>query len=404
MNIFVARQPIFDKRQNVVAYELLFRSGLENFFRESDADHASSRVISDTFLSFGLDTMTGGKHAFINISRDVLISDYISLLPKESVVLELLESVAPDETVIGACRKLKKAGYQIALDDFVYRDDMMPLLQLAHIVKMDFIATPVDQRASLSPRLRAMGLRLLAEKVETHEEFNWAISMGYTLFQGYFFAKPVVMSGKDVPGFKLNYIRLLGEINDPNFSFSRIESIIKQDVAISYKLLRYINSAAFGFRDEIHSIHEALVLVGELTIRKLASLWIFAGLGQDKPEELVVCSVLRSQFCESLAPLIGMLHRQSELLLLGMFSLIDAIVDRPMTEILTQLPVTEDVGDALLGKPNSLRPALDSILAYEKGDWNALSIAVGKLGLKEDVIPQIYLKSIEWTGRIFQMK
>ncbi len=402
MNIFVARQPIFDRKQAVVAYELLFRSGLENFFRGGDIDHASSRVISDTFLSFGMEAMTGSKRAYINISREVLVSDCASLLPKDNVVIELLESIAPDETVMNACRLLKRAGYQIALDDFEFSEEMLQLLQLADIVKVDFIATPIEQRTALSQRLRSMPIELLAEKVETVEDFDWALKAGYGLFQGYFFSKPVIIIGKDVPGFKLNYIRLLSEINDPNFDFSRLESVIKTDVSISYKLLRYINSAAFGFRDEIRSIRDALVLLGEMNIRKLASLWLLAGLGQDKPEELVVCSVLRARFCESLAPLVGQKSRQPELFLLGMFSLIDAIVDRPMPEILAQLPISEDINDALLGKPNALRTVLDSVIAYEKGEWDSLSEAAGILGLDEEVIPEIYLKSIEWTGHIFQ--
>ena len=402
MQVFVARQPIFDRRLRVIAYELLFRSGLDNFFKGGDVDHASSRVIADSFLLFGMEALTGGKRAFINFSRDILVKEYALLLPKESIVVELLETIEPDSAVIASAQQLKRAGYLIALDDFVFQERMIPLLDLADYVKVDFLVSPREECESIARRVSTLRAQLLAEKVETKEDFDAAVRMGYTYFQGYFFSKPVIVSGKDIPGFKLNYLRLLREINTKEFDFGRLESIMKQDVSISYKLLRYINSAAFGFRDEIRSIKDALVLLGERNIRKLTSLWMLAGLGQDKPEELVVSSIVRAQLCESLAAPAGLSSRQSELFLLGLFSLIDAIVDRPMPDLLAQLAVSEDVHNALLGRVNPLRGIFDAVVAYEQGEWSRCSERAAVLGVSEDEIPRRYIESVEWAGQIFQ--
>ena len=243
MKKFVARQPIFDAEQNVFAYELLFRTGMEDFFNFDDSDQAASSVIVDSFLLFGLETLTGGQKAFINCTREMLVKGYMALLPKEQVVVEILETVEPDEEIIGACLRLKRAGYLLALDDFVYEDKYEPLLELADIIKVDFQATEAAGRKSLVERMAPRGVKLLAEKVESKQEFEQAVEMGYDYFQGYFFSRPQILSGQDVPGYKLNYLRVLQAVNRPEVNLREIENVIKQDVSLTYKLLRYLNSA-----------------------------------------------------------------------------------------------------------------------------------------------------------------
>ncbi len=401
MKVYVARQPIFNQRQQVYAYELLFRSGLDNVFAHSDGDEATSRVIADSFLLLGLARITGGHKAFINFTRDLLVNDYATLLPKESVVIEILESVEPDESVLEAAKRAKDQGYLLALDDFVYGPKYDPLLKLTDIVKVDFTVSGPKERRSLAERGSRLGIKLLAEKVETREEFEEAVRMGYKYFQGYFFAKPNIVSGKGIPGFKLNYLQLLNQIHQPGLDYDDLDKIIRREVSLSFKLLRYINSAAFGLMNKIHSIKQALALLGELNVKKWASLVTLAGMGQDKPDALLVNSLTRAVYCESLAGPVGIKDRASDLFLLGLFSHIEALIDQPMAEIMTALPVADDIKKALQGQENQLRTVFDLVLAHEAGRWDEVFRTAAALGLSEDELPELYLKAVELAEKIF---
>ncbi|MCX6538913.1 MAG: HDOD domain-containing protein [Acidobacteria bacterium] len=397
---FIARQPIFDRKLGVVAYELLFRSDLDNYCKGIDADAMSSSVINDSMLLFDIDQLTDGRGAFINVGRKALLQGYASLLPARLVTVEILETVEPDDAVIDACQKLKKDGYRIALDDFVDRPEMDRLVALADCLKIDVLTTPPANLKGLVARRRRPGLRLLAEKVETHEVFRQTAALGFELFQGFFFEKPVVLSRKDVPGFKLNYLRLLKEMNDGSFNLDRIEHITKQDVSISYKLLRYINSAGFGLRNRVSSIREALFLLGEDNIRKLVTLWALAGLGQEGPSELIVTSVTRARLCEALAPATEGDARRSEAYLLGVFSLIDVVVGQPMSTVVGQLPISDDVRAGLVEHSGRLRPILDCVEAYERGDWAGFSARAQELGIDEAAFPDLYNAALAGTSEL----
>ncbi len=400
--IFIARQPIFDLQQKVYGYELLFRSGLDNVFKHTAPDQASAKVMTDGTLILGMEALSGGKLVFINVTHDILLNDYISLLPRDQTAAEILETIAPDVEVVGACSRLKKAGYMIVLDDFVYSEQYDDLMNLADIVKVDFLTTPAEERRQVLSRFTAPNVRFLAEKVETHEVFNEAVGLGYSYFQGYFFSKPVIISSRDVPGFKLNYLQMLQEIQLPGVNFDHLEAIIKRDMALSFKLLRYINSAYFGLSNKVSSIMHAITLLGAREFKQWASLVVMASMGSDKPDELVVQALIRGRFCESLAPMLGMKQRAQELFLLGMFSVIDAILDRPLEEILKDLPLSDDIKDALCGKPNRLRAVFDYVLAYEKGDWDRVSEMAAGLGLRDESgIPAIYLHAVHWAQKSF---
>jgi len=399
--IFIARQPIFDRKQKVYGYELLFRSSLENVFKHSELNQASAKVMTDSTLILSMEVISGGKLAFINITRDILLNDYISLLSSGLTAAEIPETVEPDPEVVSACGRLKKAGYMIVLDDFVYAEQYADLMNLADIVKVDFLSTPAEERRQVLSRFTAPNVRFLAEKVETHEVFKQAVSLGYTYFQGDFFSKPVIISSRDVPGFKLNYLHMLQELQWPDVNFHRLEGIIKRDMALSFNLLRYINSAYFGLGEKVRSILHAIRLLGPRQFKQWASLLLMASMGSDKPDELVVRALIRGRFCESLAPMLGMKQRSQELFLLGMFSVIDAILGRPLNEILKDLPLSDEVKDALSGKPNRLRAVFDYALAYEKGDWDGLSARAAVLGLDESGIPAVYLSAVHWAKRSF---
>ncbi|HYM10988.1 MAG TPA: HDOD domain-containing protein [Bryobacterales bacterium] len=405
MEVFVARQAIFDRRLNVYAYELLFRSCSTDAFGAADGAVATSQVIANSFFSIGVEKILGGKRAFINFPRELLIDERASALPQHLAVIEILETVEPDAEVIAACRHLKAQGYLLALDDFVNHARYAPLVELADIIKVDFRVTAPSERKSLCERYGNSGIRMLAEKVETRDEFEQARAMGYCYFQGYFLSRPALFARRVAPGFKLNYLRLLREMRHCDLELSRIEGLILCDISLSYKLLRYVNSAAFTWSYRIESIRQALVLLGEQEIRKWVSLVALLELAVDKPDELVVTAILRGRFCELLAGRVGLASRKSELFLIGMFSLLDAIMDRPLEELLTEISLRDDVIDVLLGRsPASDRvsSAYSLVRAYEAGDWAELATLADRLGLPKDQIPEIYFDSVSWSDQIFQ--
>lgn len=402
MDIFVARQPIFDRKRNVVAYELLFRSGTQNFFDFHDGDMAASRVIDGSLLGFGLDKLTSGRRAFINFTRSVLVQQLYALLPSQYAVIELLETVEPDPEVIQACQDLKKGGYTLALDDFVYHPKFQPLIELADIIKVDFMLSDEQERQRLPALLRGSNVDLLAEKVETHEDLTEALELGYKYFQGFFFCKPEIVQRKEIPGFKLNYLRFIQEVNRPDMDFDRLELIIKQEMSLSVKLLRYLNSAWFGWRHEVDSIRHAVRLLGERQIKKWASLVAMTGMGEDKPAELVVTSLTRGRFCELIAPHVGLSHRELELFLMGMLSLIDALMDRPLEDALAGMSVSGDVKATLMGDDSPLSPVYRLIQAYERVEWDRLFALAAELDIDGGTIAEIYADSVEWADEAFR--
>lgn len=403
MDIFIARQPIFDRAKEVFGYELLFRSSLDNFFNHHDVDAAASRVIGDSSVIFGIETLTGGKRAFINLTREALVKDYPLLLPKDLVVLELLESVEPDDEIVETCKRLKRRGYMLALDDFVYRDNFTPLLKFIDIVKIDWLATTAEDRQKLHKRLAPLGKKFLAEKLETVEEYQEARDLGYHYFQGYYFSRPVVLSKRSVSSDRSTIFRILKEIHEPGLDFRNIENSIKQDLTLTYKLLRYINSAFFGLNTEINSIKHALVLMGETEIKKWATLISLATMGEEKPMELMINASVRGKFCELVAVQTGRSAEANDFFLMGLFSVIDAILDRNLLEVLSDLPLNREIKTALLRvAQNPFRMALELVLAYESGNWRALSRWAKKLGIEESRVSQIYMNSVEWANKIHQ--
>jgi EAL and modified HD-GYP domain-containing signal transduction protein len=402
VEIFIAKQPIFDQQQRVFAYELFFRSGLENYFNHPDLNEASARTIVESSLLYGLENLTGGKMAFFNVTREVLLRGYVEALPKELAAVEIMETVDIDGEVMAAVKKLKTAGYLISLDDFVLEDRLLPLVELADIIKVDVLLSSPEQQAALISRFAPRGIKFVAEKVETQEAFEAARALGYSHFQGYFFCRPTIVSAKEAPGYKLHYFRLLRELQQQDLDFNKIEQILKRDVSLSFKLLRYLNSAYFGLKRNIDSIKQALNLLGETKVKKWAALLALSGMGQDKPAELLLQAAARARFCESLAPGTDLHHRSDDLFLMGMFSLIDAFLDRQLPDILVEMPLIEDIKGALLGEENLLHDAYEAALAYEQGQWSKLTEAASKLGVDESALPLLYLESVIWAKRSFQ--
>ena len=394
VDFYLARQPIFDRERRVFGYELLFRSSERNEFDGgTDATQAGSSVILHSlFSTIGAEQILNGKRGFFNFDRELLREQSAMLLPKDRVVIEVLETVKPDPEVVALCGILKDRGYCIALDDFVYSPEYDPLIELAEIIKIDVLVTPLEEQRRLVTRYRDRGIRMLAEKIETPEVFKEALALGYTYFQGYFFARPAVMRGKELPGLKPIYLRILRELNRPRLNVEVLETVLRQDVSLMYRLLRYLSSPLFGFQPQVESMSQALMLIGEESLRKWFSLAVLSDLAGDKPPELVTSALLRAFFCEAMAAgTPGLAGRGGDLFLTGLFSRLDAFLDCPLATAISGIPLPRDVAAALTGANGNagpLSPVLKTVCAYEAGDWDA--IPRGTPGLSE-----MYLKALQ---------
>lgn len=398
---YVARQPIFDRDREVVGYELLFRSGLDNVFKDfSNQNRATSRTLVDTFFLFDVNKLTAGKLAFINFTKTVLLSELATFFPKDFLVVELLETIQPDEKVIAACKNLKEKGYTLALDDFVFQPGFRDLMDYVDIVKVDFVQTPGKERTSVFAGMDRPGIKFLAEKVESMETFYKAKEMGYSYFQGFFFSKPVIVSARDIPSLKTHLLNLLNRIYQPEVDMAEIESIIKKDVSLAYKLIRFVNSASFGLAREVQSIMHVLNLLGIHELRKWISLVVLSQLSNDKPGELMTSSIVRARFCELIARKLDMEKRSPEFFLTGLFSLIDTFFQRPMEEILGELPLAGDVKRALTGSEGIIGDVLTIARCYERGDWQTIFKITTRIGLGEEILPELYFETINWANSL----
>lgn len=397
MQVLVARQPIFDKTKNVVAYELLFRSSMSNHYGGGDGDQATTDVIVASFLSIGMDVVTGGKKAFINFTDNLLKDKVAHLLPSDILAVEILETVEPDEKIINACKALKAEGYTVVLDDFVFDPRFTPLIELADIIKIDFLTTSPAERKSIVRRFSRGNIKFLAEKVETQAEFEEAVSCGYVYFQGYFFSKPVIITRKDIPASKLSYLKLLQEVKMADMDVQRIEDVIKREISFSYRILKYINSSAFGFRQEIRSIRQAVSLLGQRDLLKWVSLNAMCCIQDDKPLELITTAVVRGYFGELIAVRLGKQQIASDVFLMGLFSLIDAILDYPLADLLEELPVSKEVKEALLGHDGFFHDIHKLTVSYERADWTNVFLCCKKIGLPDDELTELYLKTLAWA-------
>jgi len=402
MERFVARQPILDENLGLHGYELLFRSSLENYFDHLDGDEATSEVIANVAFVFGLETLIGSSKAFINFTRELLIQQYATVLPPEQVVVEILEDVPPDDEVLEACRSLKALGYTLALDDFVDAPEYLPLIELVDIIKVDFLATTEEQRRSLVETYSPKGIKLLAEKIETQEAFEEAVSLGYSYFQGYFFSRPVVLSSGDMPASKMGLMQIIREVNQPEFDFDRIADLVQHEVAITYKLLRYVNSAALATRAPITNIRQALSRIGSRELKKWISMLALAVMAEDKPSELIVLSLVRARFCELAAIASGREAQQSQFFLLGLFSLLDAIVEQPMDVLLEEMPLADDVKGALLGEEGVPQCFLQLSTSVETGQWHKVVILAEKLKLDEAELGEFYRDAMVFATAVNQ--
>ncbi|MBU0664666.1 MAG: HDOD domain-containing protein [Proteobacteria bacterium] len=395
MDVYVARQPIFNRHRRIFAYELLFRNGMSNAFPGIDGDEATSSLLSSSFFTVGIEEITSGHKAFINFTEDMLARGIPSMFPVNLVVVEVLEDVEPTEEVVTVCRELVNKGYILALDDFVYRENLTPLIELANIIKVDFRLTPIEQIKEMVTTLKGYSCKLLAEKIETYEEFTLASSMGFVYFQGYFFSKPEILKNKDIASSQLALMQLIVEVNRAEFEVVDIEKLVNRDISISFKLLKYLNSAYYSRLQPISSIRQAIAFLGERGIRLFVSLIATSKLSEDKPDELIRTSCIRARFLELIGKEVNL--DQSIFFMLGLFSMLDAMLDTSMHLLMAQIPISEEITQALVHKTGPLFPYLQLIQLYELGEWDALDTAMEKLNFDEHKIMDFYLDAVHWA-------
>lgn len=400
MDVFVARQPIFNRDMHVHAYELLYRSQEGINDSTLDGDMKTGEVILNSLVCLGLDEMLGGRKAFINFTKDTISNDLPRLFSTEVLVVELLEDITPDADFIDQCKALKEQGYTLALDDYETSYKHLEIIEIIDILKVDFMLTTEEERIDILRNFGHYDIKFLAEKVETQDEYERAKAMGFDFFQGFFFSKPVLVGGSDLTTFNTTFAMVLQELTNDEPSYDALEQIIKQDFSITFKLLKLVNSAAFYSRNRITSIKHALTMLGFNELRKIFSLLMVRDTGKNKPNELIRMSLLRGKMCELIAKKTNLKHRSSECFLLGLFSCVDVITNRTMVDVVVDLPLEPDVLAALLDQKSAFLPILQIVKNYEKASWSHTQELVRDLNINFKVVLDIYIESIEWVDII----
>jgi EAL and modified HD-GYP domain-containing signal transduction protein len=398
--VFVARQPILNRDRRVYGYELLFRPPVSE---ETNAalDQSAAKVISDALLAIGLDTLTDGRQAFVNVSRRLLLGGVPNVLPPDRVVLSLGADIEADKEVLEACQDLKQKGYALAIDDFVPNEWTADLVPLASFIKVDFLSVAdADTRSRIVKTQGPQGPMLIAKAIETMDTFEHAVKEGYSYFQGFFFGRPLITLGREVPGQQVANLRLMRALYNPELTVHQLEELIKHDASLCYRILRTVNSATYMLQQPVQSIRQALVLLGRDTVRRWASLWALAGLSEKAHSELVIMSTVRGRCCELLAGRMGGEDAAGEGFLAGMCSLLDAILERPMKDVLRDLPLAPETQAALLGEDNQTRRLLDCVIAYENGQWERCGQLAVLAGADITQLPAAYAQALKWSHEL----
>lgn len=390
--IFIARQPIYDRGLKVFGYELLFRARDVEVAEFDHDDRATSRVIVNSFINIGIERLVGSALAFINVPRQLVVSDAMLPMFHEQTVLELLENVEPDAAVLKGIVRLKARGFRIGLDDFVYDPKLRPLVELADFIKIDVLGASHDDLVRRLAALRPFPARIVAEKVETPEMHSLCERLGFDGYQGYFFCRPQNIRDHILPANQVVVLAILQKLSDPELRISELEGILAGDVALSYKLLRYVNSAAFGLRREIESLKDAIVLVGLNTVRNWAGLLLLDSVNLGRPRELIKVAMVRAWMCERLAEKLDP-QIKPQMFITGLFSVLDAVMDLPMERLVDNLALSAPIRFALVSGEGRHGALLRQTLLYEQGDWAAL---VG-MDVDAQLLVETYLAAVHWA-------
>ena len=396
MDVYVARQPIFDRSMKVYGYELLYRKSMNNYYEGEDDNRSTAELINNSFFALRFQELTQGKRAFINFSEEMLFRDIPFLLPKDLITVEILERVKSSEELLQTCKKLKKHSYMTALDDFVFQDSFVPIIDEIDLIKIEFPTTALETQTKLIHDYHK-SVKFLAEKVETREEYQRAMAMGYDYFQGYFFSKPVILKGKDLPNINGNLVRIISELKQENPNFQKITEIMEIDVGLSYKLLRVANSVFFGTRNKIFSIKNALVRLGIEEIRKWIYLMMLKDIQGMDNRELIKTSLIRAKMMEQISVERGNGQMRLEYFMTGLFSSIDVLLNRKMESVVDELALTEEVKSALLGVDNEIRKVLLFVEDFENANWNGFEAMQKYMGIDREHFMEMYLDTLKWV-------
>ncbi len=402
MFAYVARQAILDRDKNVFGYELLFRDGKQNCFPNIAPDEATSKILASNHLTLGLDEITGGKISFINFYEDTLLYRFPTSLDPMGVVIEIVETAPISNALLAACKHIKQLGYRLALDDHDFDPKWDVFLPFIDIVKVDIRESDYDTIKRNVPKFKEAKVKLIAEKVENYKEFEQYHELGFDYYQGYFYAKPEVIKQKNIPSSKLSLIELIGESSKMEMDFNKINGIIERDVALSYMLLRFINNPLVNKRNKITSLRHALNYMGEVELKKFIALLALANLGDEKPMELLQVSLVRAKFCELLAQHRHESENPPKGFLVGLFSAIDALLDRKMEDIVGNLPLTEDLKLALCGQKNNLLFYLEIAKTFETGNWLRTRKLAKAIKVDQKLLHGIYNQALVWSNAMRQ--
>ncbi len=392
--VLIGRQAIFDAQLQVMGYELLYRSSQMNAATFSDGDAVTARVMLNAILEIGLDQLVGSQLAFINLTTRFLRDQLCEDLPKDRVVLEILENIPMNDSVLEAMARLSSQGFTLALDDFEYEEALRPMVEHSHMVKLDVTALAPERLAGDVTQLRQFNVKLLAEKVETPEQFEFCKGLGFDYYQGYFFCKPLIVEGARIPPNQIAVVTLMAKLQNPDTGMSEIEEIIRQDISLSYKVLRYVNSAFFALSKKIDSIRQAACLVGLARLKTWATLLVMAGL-ENKPMELMMMALVRAKMCEELALTLKE-SNTDEFFTVGLFSVLDALLDKPMEEVLKLVELSPSLRSALIEHSGELGKVLEYVLAYERGDWETIQ----NRSLQMDILRQSYFAALAFKDSL----
>jgi len=391
--VLLSRQPICAGDMSTWAYELLFRDSEADQATFRDEDEATAQVVVNTFMEIGLQEMVGPHLAFINVSPKFIMSDFCEALPPNRIVLELLEPINFDVTLLKRLDELTAAKYQIAVSDFVFESKYLPLLDRAAIIKMNLQTNTWDRIEKNLETLKGRAVRKIAERVETADQFRFCEKLGFNYFQGYFFCRPEFVRATRLPLSRLATLRLIAKLNDAELTITELEDAIRTDLSLSYKLLRYVGSAGLAVRGQISSIRHAAILTGIERLKIWAALILFSGI-EERPRELTVTAVVRARMCEKIAEELKE-PNPDQFFLVGLFSILDAMLNKPLPDILESLNLTPEINEALLYREGPFGAVLECVLAYERRDWSSLNFGP----LDYDKIRSAYVKAMAWSIR-----
>lgn len=402
MEQFIARQPILNTQKRLFAYELLYRGAGDYKLSDVSGEKATMSLLSSAFLTKDIDEISNHKPCFINFTQKLVEQNIPASFPKKQVVVELLEDIEPNERVVNVCKSLAQKGYTLALDDFIFDRKFLPLLEHVQIVKIDVRLTPLDTIIRTLNLLRNYNVKLLAEKVETLEEFDRAQKLGFSYFQGYFFCRPEQIKVIELTVAKVSLLRLLNEVTQKKTTLTRLHDIISNDVATSYKLLRFLNSAYFYRLEKVSSIKHAIAYLGEKELRRFILLIIISELAVNSPDELVRLVLVRAKFCELLAASSPYSMKAEQLFILGLFSSLDTMLGTPMDQVMDQLPIDTEIKNALISSSGILSLFLQAALAVERKQKQKAATILKELSVDLSTVSESYMTAVRYSNGLIR--